>query len=165
MHIRLLIVGDPGTVKSQFIYRYLDQNNVTISRKIDVSNKINNIGKKKITLQIVNISKKYEHAVSCYVGFVNCVCITYDIANRESFNNVQQWLKIIGPDKNIILIGINSNAPQTVLTSEAETLVQKENILFMEVSDDIQAAFNFIINIVIGMKNHHFSYYKLSISS
>lgn len=161
MNIRLLVLGDAGTGKSELIHQYIGNkinDPVTISRKIDIRNKISNIGNKKCTLQFIELAEKYPKVVSAYVRPVNCICLVYNGA--DSFDNIPTWLKIIKnnmpEDKVIMLIDNRSNVKvEKVPISEAQTLATKENILFMEVSElnDVNVIFNFIINVTVGMIN------------
>lgn len=89
-----------------------------------------------------------------------CVCPVYDITSRESFENIQHWLKEISiystnDDCVTLLIGnkIDDAGNRTVSKKEGSIFARENNMLFIEASaktqDGIQQAFEEVIQKIL----------------
>lgn len=79
-------------------------------------------------------------AGSYYKGAQGAILV-YDISNRESFNNVETWLKEIknhlDPEQMIIMLVANKKDLEKlreVQTNEGNDLAEKHDLFFMETS-------------------------------
>ena len=80
--------------------------------------------------------EKYKGLIPSYVRNSSIVFIVYDVANRDTFNNVENWISFV---KNIekttlILCGNKVDLSREVETKEGQELASKEGILFFECS-------------------------------
>ena len=80
--------------------------------------------------------EKYKGLIPSYVRNSSIVFIVYDVSNRSSFDNVQNWLSFV---KNIekttmILCGNKIDLEREVETKEGQEIAEKEGIKFFECS-------------------------------
>ena len=80
--------------------------------------------------------EKYKGLIPSYVRNSSIVFIVYDISNRNSFENVQNWINFV---KNIekttmILLGNKIDLERDVETKEGQEIAEREGIKFFECS-------------------------------
>ena len=80
--------------------------------------------------------EKYKGLIPSYVRNSSIVFIVYDISNRSSFDNVNNWISFV---KNIekttmILCGNKNDLSREVEKNEGEELAKREGLLFFESS-------------------------------
>lgn len=143
---KIILIGDSGVGKTSLLSRYaddvfLDKPSCTVN--VDFKTKVINVGGKSIKLQIWDTAgqERFKCMPSAYYRNSNGVFIVYDITDRESFENVQTWMKQLdsyGPDDVCrVLIGNKSDLEKmrAVKTEEGITLARKYNMsLFFETS-------------------------------
>ena len=122
--IKLLIVGDPGVGKSNFIYRYTkDQfsDNTLSSVGFESNSKEIDITDKKVIVQLWDSAgeDKFKSITKNLFSRVQGIIIVYDITNKQSFLNVPNWIKLINED--------NNNIPYVLAGNKCD--LQKERVI------------------------------------
>ena len=138
---KIIFVGDACTGKTSIINRIIDNpfnDTYEVSIGIDFMSKNIRFRGQNIKIQIWDSAgqEKYKGLIPSYVRNSSIVFIVYDISNRDSFNNVENWITFV---KNIekttlILCGNKVDLSREVETKEGQELASKEGILFFECS-------------------------------
>ena len=142
--IKILIVGDPGVGKSNFIYRYTkDKFSVNKLSTVGFESNIKEIeiAEKKVIVQLWDSAgqEKYKSITKNLFTRVQGIIILYDITNKKSFTNLQNWIKLIKEtNENIpyVLAGNKCDLTNQRAVEEEEAIKfsQENNINFMETS-------------------------------
>lgn len=144
LQAKLLIVGDSGVGKSCLLLRFCE-NNFTTSHLatigIDFKMKTIEIEGKRVRVQTWDTAgqEKYKTITQTYYRGANGIILTYAIDDRESFANVENWMKQIKENSNdnasIILVGNKSDLPERrVNYDEGKRLADSHGIQFFETS-------------------------------
>ena len=138
---KIIFVGDACTGKTSIINRIIDNpfnDTYEVSIGIDFMSKNIRFRGQNIKIQIWDSAgqEKYKGLIPSYVRNSSIVFIVYDVANRDTFNNVVNWISFV---KNIekttlILCGNKTDLSRDVETKEGQELASKEGILFFECS-------------------------------
>jgi small GTP-binding protein len=138
---KIIFVGDACTGKTSIINRIIDNpfnDTYEVSIGIDFMSKNIRFRGQNIKIQIWDSAgqEKYKGLIPSYVRNSSIVFIVYDVANRDTFNKVENWISFV---KNIekttlILCGNKVDLSREVETKEGQELVSKEGILFFECS-------------------------------
>ena len=138
---KIIFVGDACTGKTSIINRIIDNpfnDTYEVSIGIDFMSKNIRFRGQNIKIQIWDSAgqEKYKGLIPSYVRNSSIVFIVYDVANRDTFNNVENWISFV---KNIekttlILCGNKVDLSREVETKEGQELASKEGILFFECS-------------------------------
>jgi len=142
--IKILIVGDPGVGKSNFIYRYT-KDKFSVNRLSTVGFESNikeiEITKRKVIVQLWDSAgqEKYKSITKNLFTRVQGIIILYDITNKKSFTNIQNWIKLIKETNDSIPYVLAGNKcdlinQRAVEEEEAIKFSQENNINFMETS-------------------------------
>ena len=142
--IKILIVGDPGVGKSNFIYRYT-KNKFSVNKLSTVGFESNikeiEIAEKKVIVQLWDSAgqEKYKSITKNLFTRVQGIIILYDITNIKSFTNIQNWIKLIKETNDSIPYVLAGNKcdltnQRAVEEEEAIKFSQENNIIFMETS-------------------------------
>ena len=142
--IKLIIIGDTGVGKTNFIFRYTQNQfsplHVT-TVGFDSKYKIIKLPKykKKVKVQIFDTAgqERYMSLNKSQFHKVQGIILMYDITERDSFDNVTKWLDLINQtvtNKAIFLIAnkIDKEDQRIVSVTEGEKLARENNILFFE---------------------------------
>ena len=142
--IKLLIVGDPGVGKSNFIYRYTkDQfsDNTLSSVGFESNSKEIDITDKKVIVQLWDSAgeDKFKSITKNLFSRVQGIIIVYDITNKQSFLNVPNWIKLINEDNNNIPYVLAGNKcdlqkERVIQEEEGKKFSHDNNIDFLETS-------------------------------
>jgi small GTP-binding protein len=170
--IKLMVLGDSSVGKSSILTKYcknkfLSKYVTTIG--IDFQIKYLNINKKKIKVQIWDTAgqERYRVVTKNYFNSSNGFVIIYDITNRVSFNNINNWMEqiesLVGKDVKCILFGNKNDLvrERSVKKEEGKELAKKYNCPFFETSakegNNIEAGFKCIImDIIRDIQNSEF---------
>ena len=142
--IKILIVGDPGVGKSNFIYRYI-KDKFSVNRLSTVGFESNikeiEITERKVIVQLWDSAgqEKYKSITKNLFTRVQGIIILYDITNKKSFTNIQNWIKLIKETNDSIPYVLAGNKcdlinKRAVEEEEAIKFSQENNINFMETS-------------------------------
>ena len=138
---KIIFVGDPGVGKTTIISRIMDNpfnDAYEPSIGVDFMSKTITYKGQSTKLQMWDTAgqEKYKGLIPSYVRNSSIVFIVYDVSNRSSFDNVQNWLSFV---KNIekttmILCGNKIDLEREVETKEGQEIADKEGIKFFECS-------------------------------
>ena len=161
--IKILIVGNPGVGKSNFIYRYTkDKFSSSNLSSVGFESNIKEIEvtDKKIIVQLWDSAgqDKYKSITKNLFTRVQGIIIVYDITNKKSFLSAQNWIKLIKETNNNIPYVLAGNKcdlknEREVEEQEALKFSQDNNITFLETSakqdiNILECINNFVKNIV-----------------
>ena len=94
---KLVIIGDSGVGKSCILLRFADDtftDNYYSTIGVDFRFKCVDIGERKCKLQIWDTAgqERFKTVTSAYYRGADGIIIVFDQTDRESFNNVQNWI-------------------------------------------------------------------------
>ena len=138
---KIIFIGDAFTGKTSIINRIMNNpfnEAYEVSIGIDFMSKNIRFRGQNIKIQIWDSAgqEKYKGLIPSYIRNSSIVFIVYDVSNKASFDNVQNWLNFV---KNIekttmILCGNKIDLEREVESKEGQELAEKEGIPFFECS-------------------------------
>jgi len=142
---KILLIGDSGVGKSCLLLRFADDSwTETHISTIGVDFKIKtlNIDGKTVKLQIWDTAgqERFRTITSSYYRGAQGIILVYDVTDKESFNNVKQWMGEIDryacENVNKLLVGNKSDlADQRAVDSNtAKEFADSYGIPFIETS-------------------------------
>ena len=142
---KILLLGDSNVGKSSLISRYVDGlwSDVFVPTiGVDFKIKTLEIGNKNIKMQIWDTAgqERFRNIISSYFRGSHGILLIYDITNKNSFNNLQDWLEVIenNANKNVlkILIGNKNDLEEDrqIKTEEGQSFANRNNMQFIETS-------------------------------
>ena len=142
--IKILIVGDPGVGKSNFIYRYMRDkfsgSNLSTAG-FEANSKEIEITDKKIILQLWDSAgqEKFKSITKNLFTRVQGIIILYDITNKQSFLNISNWIKNIKEEDDTVPFTVAGNKcdlemKREVPIEEATKYCDENNVDFLETS-------------------------------
>ena len=142
---KILLLGDSNVGKSSLISRYVDGlwSDVFVPTiGVDFKVKTLEIGNKNIKMQIWDTAgqERFRNIISSYFRGSHGILLIYDITNKNSFNNLQDWLEVIenNANKNVlkILIGNKNDLEEDrqIKTEEGQSFANRNNMQFIETS-------------------------------
>lgn len=145
---KILLIGDSGVGKSCLLLRFADDtytDSYISTIGVDFKIKTIEIDDKIIKLQIWDTAgqERFRTITSSYYRGAQGIIIVYDVTDRESFNNVKNWIieieKYAAEDVQKILIGnkIDLKNDRNVSYEEGKELADNCNIQFLETSAKI----------------------------
>lgn len=158
---KLLLIGDSGVGKSCLLLRFMDETySDSYISTIGVDFRIRSIEAdgKHIKLQIWDTAgqERFRTITSSYYRGANGIIVVYDITDKESFENVQQWLREIeryASDSVIsLLIGnkLDLKEQRQVSNITAREFCQQNDMDFLETSaKDNTNVGNFFVQIAL----------------
>ncbi|KRX02148.1 P-loop containing nucleoside triphosphate hydrolase [Pseudocohnilembus persalinus] len=154
--VKLLIIGDSGVGKTNILTRFCDDQFTTshlTTIGIDFKIKTIDIDGKKIKLQVWDTAgqERFKTITQTYYKGSMGIIMVYAINDRETFQNIESWMKQIkthaSQDVCKILVGNKCDmVDRQVQTEEGKQLAQCYDIQFFEVSakDNINIAETFL---------------------
>ena len=166
--IKILIVGDGGVGKSNFIYRYTkDQfsESYLSSAGFDSNSKEIEITKKKVIVQLWDSAgqEQFKTITKDLFNRVQGIIILYDITEKKTFLNVTNWIKLIKETNNnipYVLVGhkCDLNHKRKVEEEEAIKFSQDNKIDYFETSAkqniNITECVNNFVNKIFNSENY-----------
>ena len=161
--IKILIVGEPGVGKSNFIYRYTkDKFSTTNLSSVGFESNVKEIEitNRKIIVQLWDSAgeEKYKTITKNLFTRVQGIIILYDITDKNSFLSVPNWIKLIKETNDSIPFSLAGNKcdlnnKREVEEEQALKFSKDNNIDFYETSakqniNIMECINNFVKNIV-----------------
>ncbi|CAI7721008.1 Ras-like protein ORAB-1 [Plasmodium vivax India VII] len=145
---KILLIGDSGVGKSCLLLRFADDtytDSYISTIGVDFKIKTIEIEDKIIKLQIWDTAgqERFRTITSSYYRGAQGIIIVYDVTDRDSFNNVKNWIieieKYASEDVQKVLIGnkIDLKNDRNVSYEEGKELADSCNIQFLETSAKI----------------------------
>lgn len=153
---KLVLIGDSGAGKSCLLLRFSDDcftDSYITTIGVDFRFKTIPVDTKTIKLQIWDTAgqERFRTITSAYYRGADGIILVYDICERESFNNIDEWLgevsKYVDESTCKILIGNKSDreSDRQVSIEEAKQKADALGIAFIEASakdgGNVEAAF------------------------
>ena len=166
--LKILTIGDQFVGKSSIIIKYIDDKfdeKIKPTLAIDYKTKLIQKGDELIKITIFDTAgeEKYRHLIKNYYNGSNGILLIYDITNKNSFDNLNFWLKELEKNCNlnnlyIYLVGNKSDLKKKRVVSydEAKNFADLKKIPYIEISaktgDNIDKLFNdFIKGTIINI--------------
>ena len=142
---KVLLLGNSDVGKSSLILRYVDQvwNEVFVPTiGVDFKVKTLTIDNKQIKMQIWDTAgqERFRNVISSYFKGSHCILLVYDITNRDSFKNLENWLIEIekNASENVlkILIGNKNDLvdEREINADEGQAFANRNGMQFIETS-------------------------------
>jgi len=142
---KILLSGDSGVGKTSLMLRFTTDeftSSYLCTIGIDFKVKTINLGSKNIKLQIWDTAgqERFRNLTSSYYRGADGIMIIYDITVKESFDNVDKWIKEInehaGKNCSKLLVGNKTDLIKyrTVQYEQAKAFADGTHIPFIEVS-------------------------------
>ena len=143
--IKLVIIGDTGVGKTNFIFQFTEGRFSSLhvtTVGFDYKSKIIKLPKSKrnVKLQIWDTAgqERYMAVNRNIFHRVQGIILMYDITDRDTYENISKWLDLIRqnvPNKPMILVGNKldlANEKRIVTKEEAEKIAEDNHIEFFE---------------------------------
>lgn len=143
---KLLMIGDAGVGKSSMLLRFTDDSfddHIQSTIGVDFKVKHMEINDKKVKITIWDTAgqERFRTLTSSYYRGAHGVVMVYDVTRRDSFENLEQWLKevqLYTPDNGEgvikLLVGNKIDLERRVPREEAEAWARDHGMLFLEAS-------------------------------
>ena len=159
--INLITLGDSQVGKTSLIFRYIDNSfSTNYLSTIGIDSKFKNETLSNGEIVYVKISdtagqERFKSIAKNFLLKADGVILVYDITNKQSFNNVINWINLaFEKNKNSIvnfLVGnkTDKQADRTVTKEEGENLAKEKKLFFLETSakkdNNVQKLFYYIL--------------------
>ncbi|CAJ1415956.1 unnamed protein product [Effrenium voratum] len=142
---RMLLIGDSGVGKSCLLLRFADDTyseNYVSTIGVDFRIRTMLIDGKRVKTQIWDTAgqERFRTIAASYYRGAHGIIIAFDLTDRESFQNVRQWLQEIGKyapaNVNIMLVGTKKDmvSKRVVSEDEARELAEELQLRYLETS-------------------------------
>ncbi|KAJ6851024.1 ras-related protein Rab2BV [Iris pallida] len=158
--LKMVLIGDSGVGKSNILSRFT-RNEFSLDSKstigVEFATRTLQIAGKTIKAQIWDTAgqERYRAITSAYYRGAVGALLVYDITKKQSFDNVQRWLRELRDhaDSNIVIMMAGNksdlNHLRAVSEEDAHMLAEKEGLSFLETSAleavNIEKAFQTIL--------------------
>ena len=143
--LKFIIIGDPSVGKSNILLKYVHNkftNEYQSTIGVEFAAKNINIDGKIFRIQIWDTAgqENFRSLTRSYFKNSACAIITYDITNKESFDNVEEWINEIknqsSKDILLVLVGNKNDLEneRDVSFDEGEQFAKNNNMIFYETS-------------------------------
>ena len=165
---KVLLLGNSDVGKSSLILRYVDQvwsDTFVPTIGVDFKVKTLEIENKQIKMQIWDTAgqERFRNVISSYFRGSHGIFLIYDITNRDSFKNLENWLIEIekNASQNVlkILIGNKSDLvdDREIKTEEGQAFANRNGMKFMETSakmnTNVNEAFETLAKLMMEFNN------------
>ncbi|RZC78454.1 hypothetical protein C5167_002633 [Papaver somniferum] len=157
---KIVLIGDSGVGKSNILSRFT-RNEFCLESKstigVEFATKTLQVDGKTVKAQIWDTAgqERYRAITSAYYRGAVGALLVYDITKRQTFENVQRWLRELRDhaDSNIVIMMAGNksdlNHLRAVPEEDAHILAEKEELSFLETSAlealNIDKAFQIIL--------------------
>ncbi|KAF7456695.1 putative small GTP binding protein rab1a [Cryptosporidium felis] len=142
---KLLLIGDSGVGKSCLLLRFADDtytDSYISTIGVDFKIRTINLENKTVKLQIWDTAgqERFRTITSSYYRGAHGIIIVYDVTDRDSFDNVKQWIQEIDryamENVNKLLVGNKCDlvSKRVVTSDEGRELADSHGIKFIETS-------------------------------
>lgn len=140
------MIGDAGVGKSSMLLRFTDDSfddHIQSTIGVDFKVKHLDVSGKRIKLTIWDTAgqERFRTLTSSYYRGAQGVVLVYDVTRRDSFENLEQWLKEVkmyspnnGEGVVKLLVGNKVDLDRKVGRDEAEDWARSQGMLFLEAS-------------------------------
>ena len=165
---KVLLLGNSDVGKSSLILRYVDQvwsDTFVPTIGVDFKVKTLEIENKQIKMQIWDTAgqERFRNVISSYFRGSHGIFLIYDITNRDSFKNLENWLIEIekNASQNVlkILIGNKSDLvdDREIKTEEGQAFANRNGMKFIETSakmnTNVNEAFETLAKLMMEFNN------------
>ncbi|WJX64071.1 Ras-related protein RABA2a [Trifolium repens] len=142
---KVVLIGDSGVGKSNILSRFT-RNEFCLESKstigVEFATRTLQVEGKTVKAQIWDTAgqERYRAITSAYYRGAVGALLVYDITKRQTFENVQRWLRELRDhaDSNIVIMMAGNksdlNHLRAVASEDAESLAEKEGLSFLETS-------------------------------
>ncbi|KAK7305804.1 hypothetical protein VNO77_43716 [Canavalia gladiata] len=142
---KIVLIGDSGVGKSNILSRFT-RNEFCLESKstigVEFATRTLQVEGKTVKAQIWDTAgqERYRAITSAYYRGAVGALLVYDITKRQTFDNVQRWLRELRDhaDSNIVIMMAGNksdlNHLRAVSTEDAQNLAEKEGLSFLETS-------------------------------
>ena len=143
--IKIVIIGDSGVGKTNFIFRFAENSfsDMHVSTVgLDYKSKIIILpsSKKRVRIQIWDTAgqERYMAINKNTLQKVQGIIIMYDLTNRKSFENLERWFNIVSQNfagKTVFLVANKldlADDKRIVTVEEGQKLAEENNMKFYE---------------------------------
>ncbi|EXC19369.1 Ras-related protein Rab2BV [Morus notabilis] len=142
---KIVLIGDSGVGKSNILSRFT-RNEFCLESKstigVEFATRTLQIEGKTVKAQIWDTAgqERYRAITSAYYRGAVGALLVYDITKRQTFDNVQRWLRELRDhaDSNIVIMVAGNKADlkhlRAVTPEDAAALAEKEGLSFIETS-------------------------------
>ncbi|KAL6516444.1 Ras-related protein RABA2a [Orobanche gracilis] len=157
---KIVLIGDSGVGKSNTLSRFT-RNNFCLESKstigVEFATRTLQIEGKTVKAQIWDTAgqERYRAITSAYYRGAVGALLVYDITKRQTFDNVQRWLRELRDhaDSNIVIMMTGNKSDlhhlRVVTDQDGQNLAEKEGLSFLETSaleaHNIEKAFQTIL--------------------
>jgi Ras-related protein Rab-11A len=157
---KMVLIGDSGVGKSNILSRFT-RNEFSLESKstigVEFATRTLQVDGKTVKAQIWDTAgqERYRAITSAYYRGAVGALLVYDITKRQTFDNVQRWLRELRDhaDSNIVIMMAGNksdlNHLRAVAKQDGQTLAEKEGLSFLETSAleslNIEKAFQTIL--------------------
>uniref|UniRef100_A0A7S2UMV5 Ras-related protein Rab-18 n=1 Tax=Attheya septentrionalis TaxID=420275 RepID=A0A7S2UMV5_9STRA len=143
---KILMIGDAGVGKSSMLLRFTDDSfddHIQSTIGVDFKVKHMDVAGKRIKLTVWDTAgqERFRTLTSSYYRGAQGVVMVYDVTRRDSFENLDQWLKEVklyspnnGEGVIKLLVGNKIDLERKVPREEAEAWARSQGMLFLEAS-------------------------------
>ena len=139
--VRIILIGDAGVGKTSLFSSYADNtftpNHVT-TMGVDFRHVRIRVGKEVIKLQLWDTAghERYRSITNTYYRGADLILLVYDVTNRESFLNLEDWLRTIEQtsDARIVIVGNKVDLERQVSRKDAARFAKNAECDYMETS-------------------------------
>lgn len=142
---KILLIGNSGVGKSSLLLRFADDtftDNFMPTIGVDFKIRTLEVDGRTIKLQIWDTAgqERFKTITSSYYKGAHGIIVVYDITDKESFKNIDNWMneveKHASDNVSRILVGNKCDMDESrqVSTDEGKELADQYNIRFMETS-------------------------------
>ncbi|XP_021279462.1 ras-related protein Rab11C [Herrania umbratica] len=158
---KIVLIGDSGVGKSNILSRFT-RNEFCLESKstigVEFATRTLQVEGKTVKAQIWDTAgqERYRAITSAYYRGAVGALLVYDITKRQTFDNVQRWLRELRDhaDSNIVIMMAGNksdlNHLRAVSEEDGHALAEKEGLSFLETSaleaTNVEKAFQTILN-------------------